>query len=231
MRWIVLLVAVLAFVVTSCEQPPEYLSATQINATVRAAVATAQAAMRTPSLTGTITWTPSPSATGTRTLSATPTATWTLVSSLTPAPARSLTPTPTFTATLTPLPFKGNTVILGCDIGLDITHGMGEVTNAYVRLRNQGDADLAGVCLMLGVDNEGRVHPDKTRCLSSLRSNFEVTLKLTVDTDSRQLTSATVAVMTVQGVIDRISAPGCRLLSSSELNQIKSILNVPRAIQ
>jgi len=108
---------------------------------------------------------------------------------------------------------------------------MGDVTNAYVRFRNLGDAELTNVCLMLSVDNEGRIHPDKTRCIPSLRSNYEVTMKLTVDTDSRPLTSATVAVITVQGVLDKVSAPGCRLLSSSELDQINLILNVPRVIQ
>ena len=231
-----LLVVILAGVLTSCEQPPEYLSAAQINATVQAAVATAQAAMRTPSLTGTATPTPTPSATSTRTLTPPPTATFTLTSTPTPTPTptlpltRTLTSTPTPTGTITPPPPKLNTLILVCEMGIDIVHGMGDVTNAYVRVRNLGDAELTNVCLMLSVSNEGRIQPEKTHCTPLLRPNYEITMKLTVDTDSRQVTSTTVAVMAVQGIMDRVTIPGCRLLTSAELNQINPILNVPRVI-
>lgn len=239
MRSAFLPVAILACVVTSCEQPPEYLSATQINATVQAAVATAQAAMRTPSITPTVTWTPLPTTTSTRTSSPTPT--WTQTLTLTPTPTWTLTPTRTLTSTLTPtltitptvtlIPPKVNTTLLGCEMGIDIVHGMGDVTNAFVRFRNLGDVELANICFALTLDNEGRSHPDKIRCIPSLRPNYEVTLKLTVDTDSRAPTLAAVAVMMPQGVIDKVSSPGCRLLSSLELSQINLILNVPRVIQ
>ena len=218
MRFACLLLVVVACLVASCEVPPEYLSATAINATVQAAVATAQAAMRTPSLTGTVTFGASPSTTATRTLTPTPTSTST----------RTLTPTPTPTFTL--VPPKLNTAILGCDTGFDITHGMGEVTNAYVRVRNLGGTELTNVCLTLNANDEGRTHPDKTRCLPSLRPNYEVTTILTVDTEYRKLTSTEVAVTTNQGVADRVSGSGCRALDNSELNQIKPLLNVPRPI-
>jgi hypothetical protein len=242
MRSAFLLVTILAVVVTSCEQPPEYLSATQINATVTAAVATAQAAMRTPSITPTVMPTVPPTATGTRTSTPTltptwtqtPTATWTRTLTGTLALARTLTamptPTPTITPTITPVPPKVNTTLLGCEMGLDITHGMGDVTNAYVRFRNLSDNELTNICFTLSLDNEGRPHPDKVRCIPSLRPNYEVTLKLTVDTDSRTPNSAAVAVMIPQGVIDKVSSPGCRLLTSSELGQITPILNVTRVI-
>ena len=245
MRFVFLLMVILACVVVGCEQPPEYLSATQINATVQAAVATAQAAMRTPSLTGTATWTVAPSATGTRTQSPTPTATWTLT--LTPTPMPTLTRTPTLTstpiltrtltstltptATITSLPTKINTAILGCDVGFDITHGLGAVTNAYVRVRNLGGTELTSVCLTLSANDEGKIHPDKTHCIPSLRPNYEVTTKLTVDVDYIQLTSVAVAVATIQGVTDQVSGQGSRVVSNAELNQINPILNVPRVIQ
>ncbi len=237
MRLAFLLVVILACVVTSCEQPPEYLSATQINATVQAAVATAQAAMRTPSITPTVTPTAPPTATGTRTPVPTPTATSTQTLTPTPTPTLTrtltltLTPTLTITPTATLIPPKVNTTLLGCEMGIDIAHGMGDVTNAFVRFRNLGDTELTNICFALTLDNEGRSHPDKVRCIPSLRSHYEITLKLTVDTDSRAPTSAAVAVMMPQGVIDKVSAPGCRLLSSLELSQINLILNVPRVIQ
>ena len=108
---------------------------------------------------------------------------------------------------------------------------MGEVTNPYVRVRNLGGTELTNVCLTLGANDEGRTHPDKTRCLPSLRPNYEVTTILTVDTEFRKSTSTEVAVTTNQGVADRVLGSGCRALDNSELNQIKPLLNVPRPIQ
>jgi hypothetical protein len=108
---------------------------------------------------------------------------------------------------------------------------MGAVTNAYVRIRNVGGSELTSVCLTLSSNNEGRSHPDKTRCIPSLRPNYEVTTKLTVDTDYKQLTSAAVTVVSLQGLADLVSGSGCRALNNSELNQINPILNMPRVIQ
>ena len=108
---------------------------------------------------------------------------------------------------------------------------MGAVTNAYVRVRNVGGTELTSVCLTLSTNDEGKSHPDKTRCISSLRPNYEVTTKLTVDTDYKQLTSAAVTVVSLQGIADVVSGSACRALSNSELNQINPILNVPRVIQ
>lgn len=93
----------------------------------------------------------------------------------TSAPA---TITPASTAALSP---SVNTKILGCSNGLDITHGMGEVTNAYITIQNTSSMDLANVCATLNMLGEGRVHPDKTKCISSLPVGYQVTEKLTVD--------------------------------------------------
>jgi hypothetical protein len=121
--------------------------------------------------------------------------------------------------------------MLGCETGFDITHGMGEVTNAYVRVRNLGGTELTNVCLTLSANDEGKMHPDKTHCIPSLRPNYEVTTKLTVDTEFRKLTSIEVAVTTNQGIADRVLGSSCRALVDSELNQLTPILNVPRPIQ
>jgi hypothetical protein len=108
---------------------------------------------------------------------------------------------------------------------------MGAVTNAYVRVRNLGGTELTSVCLTLSSNAEEKIHPDKTRCIPSLRPNYEVTTKLTVDTDYIQLTSLVAAVVTFQGITDVVAGPGCRVLSNSELSQINPSLNVPRVIQ
>ena len=114
---------------------------------------------------------------------------------------------------------------------MDIIHGMGAVTNAYVRVRNLGGTELTSVCLTLSANAEGKSHPDKTRCIPFLRPNYEVTTKLTVDTDYIRLTSVVVAVVTLQGITDVVAGSGCQVLNNSELNQINPILNVPRVIQ
>ncbi len=89
-----------------------------------------------------------------------------------------VTLTPTITATLSA---TVKTKILGCSNGFDITHGMGEVTNAYITIQNASSTDLTNVCATLNMLGEGRVHPDKTKCVSLLPADDQVTEKLTVD--------------------------------------------------
>jgi hypothetical protein len=84
--------------------------------------------------------------------------------------------------TSTSAPFSAvQTTILGCSNSLDITHGMGEVTNAYVTIRNTGGVGLTNVCATLNALDEGRVHPDKTKCVALLPIGYQVSEKLTVD--------------------------------------------------
>src|SRR5689334_9431179 len=72
---------------------------------------------------------------------------------LTPTPGIVITDTPTLTSspfpTETPTLFFTNTPtqavqvdILGCNTSIDIVHSMGEVTNAYVTVKNTGTIDL-----------------------------------------------------------------------------------------
>jgi hypothetical protein len=140
-----------------------------------------------------------PNGTSTSTLS--PTATLTE----TPSP----TPSPTSTSTNTPLPPLA-VLFSGCNTSLDITHGMGEVTNAYVTLRNYGNTELTNVCATLFASDEDRVHPDKTRCTSSLPALYQIMLKLTVDTGLQEDTSIRVEVVSTQGVTGLASQPSCR---------------------
>lgn len=223
---------------TGCVVPPEYqyASQTQVSQTVQAAVATAQATMRVP--TATTTWTPiyvptatstatatlRPSATLTSTIAPAPTATWTLT-------PRVPTPTSTTTPTNAPQPPGLTTTILGCDTGLDIAHGLGEVMNAYVRVRNTSGGDLTNVCVILNATNEGKPHPDKSRCFNTLKLNYEVTTKLTVDTQSGTPTTLSVTTTNTQGLNSTVSGAGCRALDSAGLNQVNAILNIPRQVQ
>lgn len=100
-------------------------------------------------------------------------------------------PSPTATFTFTPAPptetppatlFQALQVdVLGCNTSIDITHGMGEVTNAYVTVKNTGTADLPNTCALLRAIDEDREHPDKKVCVPNLPIKNQVTLKLTVD--------------------------------------------------
>ena len=217
-----LLTVTLAFVISGCV-PPEYVPPTAVSQTVQAAVATAQAAMRTPSPTPT--WTPII----VPTFPPLPTAAWT--STLTRTPTQTAAPAPKQTPTGAPLSPNLNTTILSCDPGFDIAHGMGEVENAYVRVSNSGGDDLSNVCVILNASNEGRPHPDKSHCFASLRANYELTTKLTVDTQSGSMTILEVATTTNQGLTNKVSGAGCRASDKTELDKITPILNTPRQIQ
>ncbi len=92
-------------------------------------------------------------------------------------------------ATSTVAPFQAiQIVIIGCNTGLDITHGMGEVTNAYDTLKNTGNMDLPNTCGLLRAADEGRPHPDKTKCVDNLPAGYQVTFKLTVDSTFKEST-------------------------------------------
>jgi len=99
-----------------------------------------------------------------------------------PTPVTTFTFTP-FTPTETPVtPIQALTVtILGCNTSIDILHGMGEVTNAYVTVTNTGTTDLPNTCALLRAIDEDRDHPDKKVCVPNLPIQNQVTLKLTVD--------------------------------------------------
>jgi len=108
------------------------------------------------------------------------------------APTNTEIPSPTLTFTAAPptatpaiAPESVSVDILGCNTGFDVVHGMGEVTNAYATLKNNGADDLPNVCAMLRAIDEGREHPDKKACVANLPAQKQVTFKLTVDTAYR----------------------------------------------
>src|SRR5215211_9502009 len=84
--------------------------------------------------------------------------------------------------------------ILGCNTSIDVTHGMGEVTNAFAVLRNTGGVELTNLSATLNALDEGREHPDKTVEIPSLLSGYKVTLKMTVDSTYREDTPIQIEV-------------------------------------
>jgi hypothetical protein len=100
-------------------------------------------------------------------------------------------------------------VVLGCNTSIDILHGMGEVTNAFVTLKNVGGAELTNLKVTLFALDEGREHPDKTVELSTLPIGYQITTKLTVDSTYKQDTPIQVEVGTDQGIFPREGLASC----------------------
>lgn len=100
--------------------------------------------------------------------------------------------------------------ILGCDTSIDVTHGMGEVTNAYVVIRNTGGVELTSLNTTLNALDEGREHPDKTVEVTSLLAGYQVTLKLTVDSTYQEETPIQVEVIANPGLFQRVGSESCR---------------------
>lgn len=126
----------------------------------------------------------------------------------TEAPPSIITATSTLPAS--PSPSSIGVEVLGCSTSIDLTHGMGEVTDAFVSIKNTSGSDLANLCATLFALDEGRVHPDKTVCLPTLKNNFQATLKLTVDSTYKKDTPIQVEVKSGETLLARIGQASCK---------------------
>jgi len=130
-----------------------------------------------------------------------------------PSPTPTSTPLPpTETATPTPTATAVKSVavdILGCNTAIDISHGMGEVTNAYVTVKNTGEVDLPITCALLRAIDEDREHPDKKVCVANLPVRNQITFKLTVDSTYQQNTAIQVDATSGEGILLRVDKPSC----------------------
>jgi hypothetical protein len=129
-----------------------------------------------------------------------------------PAPTATSIVFITPTDTQTPLPSGPmmSVEVLGCDTSIDILHGMGEVTNTYIVLRNTGGINLTNLQATLRALDEGREHPDKTVEVPLVPIGHRVTLKLTVDSTYRAETPIQVEVRGDSGLFVRVGADSCR---------------------
>ena len=149
------------------------------------------------------------------------------VASATPTPQiATSTPIPVITATFVPTLIPSDTPVitqttvpsgpsisvevLGCNSSIDVTHGMGEVTNAFVVLKNTGGVALTNLRTTLNALDEGREHPDKTVDVTFLLVGYEVTLKLTVDSTYQAETPIQVEVIGDAGLFQRVGADSCK---------------------
>ncbi len=147
---------------------------------------------------------PTPVIIGVTSVSATPIIA-TLTPSTTPFPTFTGSPAPvtiTLSSTLTPPPpVIGISIkVLGCDTSFDAVHGMGEVTNAFVMLRNIGGVQLTNLRTTLNVLDPGQqTHPDQTIATAILPIGYQVTIKLTADTTYKAETPIQVKAVSDQG--------------------------------
>jgi len=118
--------------------------------------------------------------------------------------------TPVLTSTNAPAAPSISVEVLGCNTSIDVTHGMGEVTNAYVILKNTGNVELTNLKATLNALDEGREHPDKTVEVAALPTGYAVTLKLTVDSTYQEETPVQVEVIGDAGLFQRVGANSCR---------------------
>ena len=150
------------------------------------------------------------------------------VASLTPAPSvatltPSTTPFPTLTGsaapatltstnTSTPLPTTLGLAIkpLRCNTRADFSHGMGEVTNAFILLKNTGGIELTNIKTTLNVLDPGlQIHPDQSIMTAVLPVGYQVTIKLTADTTTNSPTPIQVKVTSDQGEFPIEGLPSC----------------------
>ena len=157
----------------------------------------------TPVVIGVFTASPTPNV-STLTPSVTPFTTLTFTAqAATSTPTTTSTP-PTSTAASIAL------VVLGCKTSVDLTHGMGEVTDAYVTLKNTGGIQLTNVKVtLLALDPGQQTHPDQTALITSLPIGYQVTMKLTADTTYKKATPIQVEVNSDQGLFPREGAASC----------------------
>jgi len=86
---------------------------------------------------------------------------------------------------------------------------MGEVTNAFVTLKNTGNVELTNLVTTLYALDEDREHPDKVLETASIPVGFEVKLKLTVDSSYKEETPIQVEVHSDQGLFPREGSGSC----------------------
>ena len=106
---------------------------------------------------------------------------------------------------------------------------MGEVTNSYVTISNLGPADLDNVCATLRGLDEGRSHPDKTKCSPSLPTGYQVMQKLTVDTTYKEASPIQIDVTSNDVLLQRVGKDSCKDIGlfPPDVNDLGVVKRIP----
>ena len=143
-------------------------------------------------------------------IAASPTATNIVFITATTPPTPLPSDTPVSVQTILPSGPSVSVEILGCNTSIDVTHGMGEVTNAFAILRNTGGTELTNVTVTLHALDEGREHPDKTVEVTFLLIGYKVNLKMTVDSTYQEDTPIQIEVSADSGLFQRVGVESCK---------------------
>ena len=143
-------------------------------------------------------------------IAASPTATNIVFITATTPPTPLPSDTPVSVQTILPSGPSVSVEILGCNTSIDVTHGMGEVTNAFAILRNTGGTELTNVTVTLHALDEGREHPDKTVEVTFLLIGYKVNLKMTVDSTYQEDTPIQIEVSADGGLFQRVGVESCK---------------------
>jgi uncharacterized membrane protein len=106
---------------------------------------------------------------------------------------------------------------------------MGEVTNAYVTISNIGDVNLTDVCATLNAPDEGRPHPDKTKCVASLPASDQVSEKLTVDTTLGKASPVQVDITMAGNLLKRVAQNICTNIDllPPKIGNLDTVMPIP----
>jgi hypothetical protein len=119
--------------------------------------------------------------------------------------------------------------ILGCNTSIDLTHGLGEVTNAYVTISNLGTNNLENVCATLRGQDEGKPHPDRKKCSTALPAGYQVTQKLTIDTTYKEASPIQIDVTSNDVLLQRVGKDACKDIGlfPPDLDGLGTIIKIP----
>ncbi len=129
----------------------------------------------------------------------------TLILSTPQLETKTLAATPTTTSATVGLVLE----IQGCNTSLDLTHSMGEVTNAYPLIKNLSPNPQTAICATLSASDEDRAHPDKSFCIPELPGNHQILIKLTVDSGFQEDTSIQVDIASHEGLTASLIVSSC----------------------
>lgn len=117
-----------------------------------------------------------------------------------------------------------NVTILGCDTGLDITRGMGEVKNAWITVQNFGEAKAHNVKIVLSASDEAVVHPDKERTVNIFPPDHQYSDRLTVDSGFGFGSNITVTVTSDETASISVTRGQCRVLDENAKRLIAEVI-------
>lgn len=96
-----------------------------------------------------------------------------------------------------------------CDTGFDLLSTLGEVTNAYITIQNIGEREVKDIQMLLKANDEQKPYTKQSFDLQYLPPGYEITVKLTADSDSKIPTVLTFSLDGDPGVHETLTKDNC----------------------